>query len=147
MYLLNIYAFLMKPIQRLDQYRRFKKIKAAVFEENIGYSRNSFSNAVSRGYGIKSDTIILIISHYPDLNLNWLFTGNGNMIIKKEIREIASFDKPNLNYIYELMEKIDPDNHYLEHSSNLKKEVIRLYSIYETLKDEISSLKNMTDNL
>ena len=143
----NIYAFLMKPIQRLDQYRRFKKIKATVFEKNIGYSHNSFSNAVSRGYGIKSDTITLIISHYPDLNLNWLFTGNGNMIIQEEIKEMVSYDKPNLNHIYELMEKIDPENLYLEHSANLKKEVIRLYSIYETLKDEIRALKTMTDNL
>lgn len=137
----------MKPIQRLDQYRRFKKIKATVFEKNIGYSHNSFSNAVSRGYGIKSDTIVLILNHYPDLNLNWLFTGNGSMIIEEEIRDMTSFEKPNLNYIYELMEKIDPDNLFLEDSSNLKREVIKLYSIYETLKDEIRALKNISDSL
>ncbi|MEL7147806.1 MAG: hypothetical protein AAFO69_15645 [Bacteroidota bacterium] len=137
----------MKPIERLDQFRRIQKIKATVFEKNLGYSHNSFSNAVSRGYGIKGDTISKILEHYPTLNINWLFTGNGNMLIDEGGDISKSFDEPNLYYIYELMEQIDPDNTHLETSALLRKEVIKLFSLYDTLSREIAELKKISDQL
>ena len=45
------------------------------FEESIEVS-NGYINSISKSIGL--DKLETIIEKYPNLNVEWLFTGNGN---------------------------------------------------------------------
>ena len=49
------------------------------FAEKTGIQRQTVSRIVSRGTGIRSDTIEAIAIAYPKLNLRWLILGEGPM--------------------------------------------------------------------
>ena len=57
----------MKPIQRLDQFRRLKSVNIAEFEKSIGYSKNGFSNALHRGSSLRDEVVTLIIEKYIEM--------------------------------------------------------------------------------
>lgn len=138
----------MKPIQRLDQFRRLKKLSITDFEKSIGYSKNGFSNALHRGSSLRDETITLIVEKYPELNLIWLFTGLGQLIVgESNEQEITSFNEPNLFAVYELIEQLDPKNEKVNVTNQLKKELIRLYSNHMELKNELFQIKKLSDEI
>lgn len=137
----------MKPIQRLEQFRKAIKISLVDFEKSIGYKTNAYANAISRKSSLKDETISLIMRVYPELNIQWLFLGSGSMVKGESEFDKGSFEEPNLYFVYELMEKIDPDNQHLKHSSKLKNEVVKLYSLYSELRNEFQKIKKLSEKL
>lgn len=65
------------------------KERLQFFVKEMGYGRNKFEEYAGIGSGylsskstsITSDTIEKVIAKFPNLNLEWLLTGNGLMII------------------------------------------------------------------
>lgn len=47
------------------------------FAEKIGAQRQTINRIISKGTGIRSDTITAIAIAYPNLNLRWLILGEG----------------------------------------------------------------------
>lgn len=62
---------------RLKAYLKHKKISQGAFAESIGASAG-YVNAISKGIG--SDKMPIIRAAYPDLNIDWLLTGEGSML-------------------------------------------------------------------
>lgn len=68
-------------INRLKLFIDHKGISLNAFDKSInagnGYTGRQIKNQASIG----SDILEKIFSTYPDLNINWLFTGNGSMTL------------------------------------------------------------------
>lgn len=69
--------------ERLKSYIKHIGISIIDFEKSINVS-NGYVNSISKGIG--NDKTALIIENYPNLNLDWLLTGKGDML-KTDIDE------------------------------------------------------------
>ena len=67
-------------LQRLKEYLDYKNIKIATFEKSVGMSNASLSKHLRKGGNIGADKLKAIHEVYPELNMLWLITGNGEMI-------------------------------------------------------------------
>jgi hypothetical protein len=68
-------------IDRLIHYLDSKKITAYAFEKACGVA-NGYLGKQAKGKGsVGSDILEKISTQYPDLNLSWLITGKGKMIV------------------------------------------------------------------
>lgn len=70
----------MEISDRLKQYIRFKRTNNATFQRTIGVS-NSFINNISKSIG--AEVLQSISRNYPDLNIDWLLDGQGEMILEE----------------------------------------------------------------
>ncbi len=73
---------------RLIAYLKYKHLTKTAFGESIGVS-NAFVTSIRRS--IAPDKVQSIASNYPDLNLDWLLYGNGEML-KAESKHSESDD-------------------------------------------------------
>ncbi len=62
---------------RLYKFLEFKKLRASAFERKCGLS-NGFCSKISEN--ITEGSLLLIGNSFPDLNLDWLKTGEGEML-------------------------------------------------------------------
>lgn len=72
---------------RIYEYLRIAKMTPAEFERNTGLS-NGYLRNIKNSIGV--DKISNIVSVYPDLNLEWLITGNGEMLKSNHTSSIPS---------------------------------------------------------
>lgn len=85
-------------LKRIKQYLDFKGIKVSAFEREVGMSNGSFASQLKHDKTIGVDKLENILSKYPDVNLDWLLKGTGNML---------NFDVLSENpELYEKLEKI-----------------------------------------
>ena len=76
----------MKKEQKLDfstritNYAKSKKMSVRQFELSCGFKSGWVGNIKSQ---VDIERINIISANYPDLNINWLFTGNGDMLNSK----------------------------------------------------------------
>ncbi|MBN8786417.1 MAG: hypothetical protein J0I84_04955 [Terrimonas sp.] len=79
----------MRPIDRLYRYLNYKKIKPYTFEQSCNIS-NGYLNKQFKGKGaIGSDIVEKIHKRYEDLNLKWVLTGTGEMIVRNDNDPVA----------------------------------------------------------
>lgn len=71
---------------RISKFIQYKNITIAEFERNV-----SLANGYIKKFkgSIGSDKLNNIISYYPDININWLITGEGPML-KSEISNMLA---------------------------------------------------------
>lgn len=70
-------------LDNLKKYIDYKGISVAAFEKSIGMSNNSFRKSWLAGKGIGTDKLENILNVYSDINMSWLFTGQGEMLKEK----------------------------------------------------------------
>ena len=70
--------------ERLIEFLAYLSIGQTKFEEKVGLSRG-FVNKI--GESIKDKTLEKITSVYPELNINWLKTGEGKMLKEAQTEE------------------------------------------------------------
>ncbi|MBO6168527.1 MAG: helix-turn-helix transcriptional regulator [Bacteroidales bacterium] len=63
--------------QRLMEYLRFKQVNMSEFGRLVGVS-NAYVTSIKRS--ISPDKLQAIASNFPDLDIQWLVTGEGQMI-------------------------------------------------------------------
>ena len=68
-------------INRLFKFMEFKGLSQNQFEISCGLAH---SDLRSRTQGPSASYLMKIITTFPDLNLNWLFLGNGEMILNPQ---------------------------------------------------------------
>nr|WP_297702492.1 hypothetical protein [uncultured Eudoraea sp.] len=81
-----------KTIDRLMQFIKFAGLSARQFDLSIGASNGYTLRMKKNNASIGSDVIENILKVYPQLNVVWLITGEGDMLKKQEEDEILDFD-------------------------------------------------------
>lgn len=74
-----------KSIHRLQEFITNKGISLNKLSVELGLSNSYFSKMVRNSGSIGSDIIEKIVRLYPELNIEWLLTGNGCML-KKDVK-------------------------------------------------------------
>jgi len=82
-----------KTIDRLMQFIKFAGLSARQFDISIGASNGYTLRMKKNNASIGSDVIENILKVYPQLNVAWLITGEGEMLKKQEEPEILDFDQ------------------------------------------------------
>ena len=67
----------MSTKERLKKYIKYLNIPISAFEKSIGVG-NAYVNSISQS--IQPDKLLLIVEKYPDLNIEWLIIGKGEML-------------------------------------------------------------------
>lgn len=89
--------------ERLILFLKHKNLKPAQFEQAIGAS-NGYINSMRKGLGV--DKIEHVRSVFPDLNIEWLITGEGEMLKIDEQNHPASVCKEDVAVSREAWEMI-----------------------------------------
>lgn len=116
----------MKAINRLYQYFDYKKIKPTRLEKELGLSNGYLGIQLKREADIGSAIIEKLINNCLDLNINWLITGHGNMLVD--------------NYTDRVLSDSKPPGYVCQDCKN-KDELIAV------LKDQVNTFKKLVKNL
>lgn len=132
---------------RVKAYCKAMGIPVKVFEQTIGVS-NGYVNSISKGLG--SDKLIPIIEKYPNLSIEWLLTGRGEMLkTNRTSSDFSDHITPNSN---------DKDTNFIAHKQVNKihfpkssekiyeHETVALYDI-EAAANLHSILSNRDENI
>lgn len=74
----------MDATDRLLEFQRYmsKKIGGQnKFEKHCGISTGCLNNAAKSGMTVSMKTVTKVKEKFPDLNMNWVVTGEGDMLI------------------------------------------------------------------
>ena len=71
----------MSTKERLKKYVKSQGLTISAFEKAINVS-NGYINSISKGIG--GENLMAIIEKSPNLNINWLLTGEGEMFKRTE---------------------------------------------------------------
>lgn len=82
-----------KTIDRLMKFIAYAGLSARQFDLSIGASNGYTLRMQKNNASIGSDVIENIVATYPQLNLVWLITGEGEMIKTNTETEILSFNQ------------------------------------------------------
>ena len=67
-------------LQRIKKFIDYKEISVRRFEEYIGMSNGSFASQLKNNKTIGVDKLENILFIYPEINAEWLLTGEGSML-------------------------------------------------------------------
>ena len=85
----------MTSIDRTLQFIGFKGIKKSSFYKNTGLSNGYLDKVKELG----ADKILSIISFYTELNIEWLITGEGEMLKQESNNEtLGLLNEPSIGY-------------------------------------------------
>lgn len=101
-----------KLIVRLAKYINRRGISYNSFDKSIGTSNGYIGKQIKNEASVGSDVLEKISCSYPDLNMDWLITGKGNMLreISLEINEDDSIPPPAISAFLQLIREKDKEN-------------------------------------
>jgi hypothetical protein len=103
----------MNTKERLRQFVKYKGMGRNRFEEFVGISSGYIS---TKSPSVGSEIIEKIVHFYPDLNIEWLVTGNGEMIKNPFRNESETFNYRSLVYAPLIGRHVQAE--YLDHQDN-----------------------------
>lgn len=128
--------------ERILQFIEYKGVTKERFYEKIGMTSANFRGK-AKETPINSTAIENILSEYPDLNLEWLITGKGQMV-KGNIQNIHIEGKnKHLNNING-SSNITISQNDISEIINLQKE---MNSIIKTTQNQLSESQKQVNNL
>lgn len=83
----------MNTLQRIKEYIDFKGITNQKFEKEIGFSNGAFATQLKNNKTIGVDKLENILIAYPEINPEWLLTGQGQMLKRDKSVESVITDK------------------------------------------------------
>ena len=108
---------------RLENILQYYKLSSSKLAEMIDVQRSGISHILSGRNNPSYDFLVSILEAFPEINANWLLTGNGNMI---ETGESLPLSPENYNHIIPstTAEKtvIDDSNHQIEKELHISTE-------------------------
>ena len=118
-------------LKRLKVFIESKGLSVSAFEKSIGMSNASFGKSLKNNGAIGSDKLEKILKEYPEINPEWLLTGQGDMIKNK--LEIQSHE---VSMLY---------NMYNEEKSKVESQAEQIGALKQTirqLEDKIEGLQS-----
>ena len=123
----------MKPIERIEIFMHFKKISPHAFEQKIDLSNGYFSKQLKNLGSVGSDILIKIYLAYPELDILWILTGEGQMLklAEQESQQIDDIILEDFTNKYtsenKKLKKLENDFDKLQSSLSDKEKIIGLY--------------------
>lgn len=77
-------------LERIKQFIDYKEIAISAFEKSIGMSNASLGKSLKTGGTIGADKLGIILKAYPEINLRWLVTGEGEMLTGEAQPELVT---------------------------------------------------------
>ena len=94
-------------IDRIQALMKKQKVNATQFAEEIGIQRSALSHVMSGRNNPSLDFMLKIKSRYPDVNLDWLLLGEGEMLdkqnsldVKSDFNSVDQVNQPEVNLQY-----------------------------------------------
>lgn len=109
-------------LHRIKIYLDSKGISVREFEQKAGMSNGSFASQVKNNKTIGVDKLENILRVFPELNPDWVLTGNGQMLKTKDNTIIIDPDNPVVNLLIDRIEKLAAENARLKEENNAFKE-------------------------
>jgi len=94
-------------IERLSEFIRKQGVSVRSFEQKISASDGMIRRAINNNTDIQCKWIENIADNYPNLNIEWLLTGHGEML--KEAKRINS-NEINDDYKDRYIEQLEKEN-------------------------------------
>lgn len=89
--------------QRLIQFLESQRISKTEFGRMIGVS-NAYVMAIKEN--IPTDKLARIKQVFPDLNISWLLTGEGNMIAERPAPQTAPTPHDNITHLLTIIDRL-----------------------------------------
>lgn len=126
---------------RITQFIKHKGITNAEFERNTTLA-NGYLTKFKGSIG--SDKLKSIVTYYPELNLEWLITGNGSMLKKQTSTEIntpSDIKTSDMQNIYETVVR-DKD----EQIEKMKAEINQLIGENSIMREQLGIASRKVSN-
>ena len=81
----------MKAVDRIDQFLKKKGLSHNAFDASIGKTGGYINKQIRRGSSIGADELHKIVLTYPELNVEWVITGEGEML--REAEKVKTIDE------------------------------------------------------
>jgi len=117
--------------ERLRILYKKEHLTLKLFGEKIGVAQGTLNNMFSRGTNPSFDILYKIAVAFPNYSLNWLVSGNGDMLIDPVEKHIGTMDIAHEGTVE--YSKID----YREKCIRILKETIKIQEDRIKLQDEI----------
>lgn len=135
----------MKPIERIAMYLQFKSIKPHAFERKIELSNGYFAKQLKNKGSVGSDILIKIHEHYSELNILWVLTGEGVMILEEDEKVNSTVDEFAYKYQVENL-KLKNLEEDLEKMNIVVKDKDKIITLYEfMLHQQNAANSNLTN--
>lgn len=94
---------------RLQEVIDYYKLKIYPFERKIGVSDGTIRNFLNGKSGLNTSTIVKISDNCPEISLDWLISGRGEMLRKNEKNTAENINISNRQYgtVNNITQKID----------------------------------------
>lgn len=102
----------MNTLKRIKQYIDYKGITNQNFEKQIGFSNGAFASQLKNNRTIGVDKLENILIAFPELNPEWLLTGNGEVIKTKSKENVLKKNE-------DIYEDINEDNPNVKKMSSM----------------------------
>ncbi|MEM9649860.1 MAG: helix-turn-helix transcriptional regulator [Bacteroidota bacterium] len=104
----------MSVSERIKQFIRFKNLNPNSFSKKLGLTNNvTISRLVNENRSPSFSTLYKIKESFPEVNLDWLITGKGLMLVEglnedylqriKDLEEIIEEQKDHINILMETL--------------------------------------------
>jgi hypothetical protein len=135
----------MKPIERIAVYLHFKSISPHSFERNIHLSNGYYAKQLKNLGSVGSDILIKIHHHFPDLNILWVLTGSGQMILEDHLK-LNSTQADDFTIRYESEnKKIKTMESDLEKLNTLIRDKEKIIGLYEFMLNNTNHAGTIAD--
>lgn len=139
-----------KTIHRLSEYITKFDISFNKLSLELGLSNSYFSKMVKNGGSIGSDIIENILRIHPDINANWLLTGEGSMLRDNKIPEESKRSSTPISpteesIIYRMYKEKDEENKVLIRENGRLEERIRQLESQNKESEHPSIVDNITE--
>lgn len=78
--------------QRIRKIISVKGMSLKQVSDACGIKQNTFSRQLSGENSLSSSTVLSIIGYFPDVNVDWLMTGNGEMLKSDKPSAVVNYE-------------------------------------------------------
>lgn len=104
--------------ERIKQFFTGKGLNLSEVERTCGFKPQTFSTSIRRGSVLGVDKIVAILTAYPDISVEWLMRGEGEMIIQRNetqntVKTVEGFNNA-LDYLTKRCRDLETENAILK---------------------------------
>ena len=133
----------MKPIHRLKIFMRSTGMNMREFAASINVPYESLRTAFKRESDLSTETLANIKKGHPDISIDWLVLGQESEIRKDQKKQLIV--EADLLFVYDLLDNLQVQDGEESKLKDVKREIVKLFSVHSKLKDDMAELRNITN--